>query len=71
MNEPTPQQVMLAHQYLYYVKSCPVWTDYEYDQFCKRNNLDGIGGSDLASDYPPEITKLAYNIGRSSTHKIE
>lgn len=55
----TPEQTMKAHQYIYYVLSNNVWSDYEYDQFCKRNGLDGNGGSDLASNYPPEVVELA------------
>lgn len=51
--------IMRAHQFLYYVLSCPIWTDYEYDQFCSRNNLNGSGGSDLTSDYEPKIIALA------------
>ncbi len=52
-------QVMLAHQYLYYVISKPILTDYEYDQFCKKFGLDGNGGSDRAVDYSPEVIALA------------
>ena len=50
---------MRAHQYLYYVKCFPVLSDYDYDLFCKRNGLDGGGGSDRASDYPQHIIDLA------------
>ncbi len=60
--KPTPEQVMKAHQYLYYVGPHNVWSDYEYDQFCDRHGLDGKGGSDRASDYPAEVVKLAHEI---------
>lgn len=51
--------IMQAHQYLYYVRCAPILSDYDYDHFCKRNGLDGGGGSDRASDYPPHIIALA------------
>jgi hypothetical protein len=54
--------LMQAHQYLYYVTSRSVWTDCEYDRFCKRHGLDGNGGSDLASDYPQDVIDLANKI---------
>lgn len=50
---------MQAHQYLYYVRSMPVLSDYDYDCFCKRNGLEGGGGSDRESDYPAHIVALA------------
>lgn len=62
MSEPSPNDLMLAHQYLYYVVSRPVLTDYQYDRFCEEHGLDGIGGSDLASDYPPAVVALAERI---------
>jgi len=54
--------IMQAHQYLYYVRCAPVLSDYDYDHFCKRNGLDGGGGSDRASDYPPHIIALAVKL---------
>lgn len=58
-NTPTAEEVMKAHQFLYYVLCQPVITDREYDQFCRVNNLEGGGGSDRAADYTPEIAALA------------
>ena len=58
----TPEEIMQAHQYLYYVKSVPVLTDYDYDCFCKKHGLQGGGGSDLASDYAPRIIALAASL---------
>jgi hypothetical protein len=54
--------IMQAHQYLYYVLAKPVWTDYEYDMFCKRNGLQGGGGSDCADHYAPEVIAEAAKI---------
>ncbi len=58
-NEPSATDVMLAHQYLYYVAARPIWTDYEYDQFCNLHGLDGSGGSGLADKYPERVKQLA------------
>jgi hypothetical protein len=55
----TAIEIMQAHQFLYYVRCSPILSDYEYDQFCKSNRLNGDGGSDLASDYSPRIVALA------------
>jgi NAD-dependent DNA ligase len=58
--------IMQAHQYLYYVLANPVWTDYEYDMFCKRNGLQGGGGSDCAKDYSAEaIAEAAKILGKA------
>jgi len=64
MSKPahTARELMLAHQYIYYVLSDNVWSDYEYDQFCERNGLDGTGGSDCAMHYTIETVVLATNI---------
>lgn len=60
----TPEDFIKAHQYLYYVKSDPVWDDFKYDQYCKEFGLFGGGGSDSAKDYPEHIVKLAEGIWR-------
>jgi hypothetical protein len=57
--EPHAAQIMKAHQYLYYVAGTPVWSDYEYDKFCRDMKLDGKGGSDLESSYTDEDRILA------------
>lgn len=57
--KPIPKDIMLAHQYLYYVLGEPAISDYEYDMFCKLHNLDGGGGSDRKEDYSQEIINLA------------
>lgn len=62
MQEPTPREIMQAHQFLYYVECQPVLSDYEYDQFCKVNGLAGNGGSDRAADYPEKIKELAWTL---------
>ncbi len=52
-----------AHQYLYYIKSVSVLTDYEYDMWGRDNcPEDYKGGSDCESDYSPEIKQLAEDI---------
>jgi NAD-dependent DNA ligase len=56
------EKTMRVHQYLYYVKCKPVWSDYDYDAFCKKHGLDGGGGSDRESDYPEDIKKLANDL---------
>ena len=57
-----PEETMQAHQYLYYCLGTPVWSDYEYDMFCRDNQLDGKGGSDLESSYSDEVKVLALKI---------
>jgi NAD-dependent DNA ligase len=66
MSAPTPSDIMQAHQYLYYVRCAPVLSDYEYDRFCQECGLEGGGGSDLASDYPPHIVALANTLSSTS-----
>ncbi len=56
-----------ALQYLYYCEANSPWTDREYDAYCKHHKVSGIGGSDVARHYPPEIQKLAYEI---KTHPL-
>lgn len=63
-SRPKPADLMEAHQFLYYVLSRPVLTDQQYDTFCRRNGLEGNGGSDRAADYRPEIAALAIKILR-------
>jgi hypothetical protein len=60
----TPEDVMRAHQYLYYVLARPVLTDYEYDRFCRDAGLFGGGGSDRASDYSEHVIKIANQLLR-------
>lgn len=55
----TPEEIMKAHQYLYYVLNQPKISDYEYDMFCKEHGLFGGGGSDNPKDYTKKIIKLA------------
>lgn len=62
MVTPSPESIVLAHQYLYYVLSDPVWSDYKYDMYCRRHGIDGGGGSDRAKDYSLEVRKLALDI---------
>ncbi len=57
---------LLAHRYLYYVLSCPVITDYEYDAL-ERAALGSLPpesplhkpGSDIASDYSDAVKAYA------------
>lgn len=55
----SPEEQMRAHQFLYYVLGTPTLSDFEYDMFCKNNNLFGGGGSDCASDYSLADRQLA------------
>lgn len=57
-----PEQIVQAHQYLYYVLVNPVWSDYEYDMYCAKHGINGGGGSDLASSYPMAIRAIALNM---------
>lgn len=57
--KPTPEQVVKAHQYLYYVKAEPIVSDYAYDMFCQRHGIDGHGGSDLPESYTDREKALA------------
>ncbi len=62
MNALTAEEVMRAHQYLYYVKNSPVWSDYQYDMYCREKGLDGGGGSDRAQDYTETVKRLAESL---------
>lgn len=55
----TPKQLQQVHQYLYYVVGQTVWTDWQYDEYCKEHGLEGGGGSDCAEHYAPEIREAA------------
>lgn len=57
-----PADIVLAHQYLYYVLARPVWSDYTYDAYCQRNHIAGGGGSDRAADYDSRIVALANDL---------
>lgn len=61
----TPSDVMKVHQYLYYVLHKPLWTDQAYDTYCLDHNLQGIGGSDLPSDYSLPIREYANSLVQS------
>lgn len=58
----TPTDIIAAHQYLYYVLARPVWSDYDYDRYCRANGIEGGGGSDRASDYDPLVRTLAHTM---------
>ncbi len=62
MPKPNAEQIIKAHQFLYYVEAKSVWSDHQYDAFCKLHGIAGNGGSDLASDYTREIIELARRI---------
>lgn len=49
---------MRAHQLLYYTGRS-VWSDYNYDLFCKKHGLDGNGGGGDERDYTSEENALA------------
>lgn len=58
----TPEEARLtqeAHQFLYYVLARPVWSDREYDTFCRQHGLEPGGGSDCADHYSPEAQAKA------------
>jgi len=59
VSEPTPNDIMQAHQFLYYVKCAPIISDEAYDMFCKQHGLQGGGGSDPAQDYSEAVKRLA------------
>jgi hypothetical protein len=61
----SPQEVMEAHQFLYYCKFCPAWSDYDYDHWCKLHGLDGSGGSDSESSYTNKVKALAEAMQKS------
>lgn len=64
--KPTPEELMRAHQYLYYVTCSPVLSDWDYDVFCKEHGLFGGGGSDLERDYSEETKALARKLSNPS-----
>lgn len=55
----TAADIVKAHQYLYYVRTQPIWSDYDYDRFCAAHGIEGGGGSDRECDYDPKIVELA------------
>lgn len=57
-----PEELQKAHQYLYYVLSRPIWTDTQYDDFCREHKLQGGGGSDCAEHYSPQTRRLAQSL---------
>jgi hypothetical protein len=57
--QPTPQQTVRAHQYLYYVLTQPVLSDWDYDTLCRHHGIEGGGGSSFESDYTEEEKALA------------
>ena len=59
INQISPERIMRAHQFLYYVKVTPVLSDYGYDMLCRDNGLHSGCGSDLASSYTQEEIDLA------------
>jgi NAD-dependent DNA ligase len=59
------EKELKAHQYLYYCKGEPVLSDWEYDEWCKANSLNGKGGSDLESSYTDEIKELAMTLAKT------
>jgi NAD-dependent DNA ligase len=71
------EKLILAHRYLYYVKSHPVIPDYQYDQLEKEAiaSLEGRDspiltvGSDLEDSYSNEIKDLAWKIVKSAPPK--
>lgn len=46
----TAAEIMAAHQYLYYIGPSAgkptIWSDFEYDEFCRAHGLAGGGGSE-------------------------
>jgi hypothetical protein len=64
MKHIKPESLMLAHQYLYYVKARPIWSDYDYDMWCRAHGFMGGGGSDSERDYDYTIKVLADDMGR-------
>lgn len=59
-----PERLMQAHQYLYYIKCAPIWSDYDYDMWCRSHGLFGGGGSSLEKDYDYTIRLLADDMAR-------
>jgi len=66
-----PEKWIKAHQYLYYVKGEPVWSDQQYDKFCKEHNIFGGGGSDSISTYDNDVINLANRIYEVHKKDIE
>lgn len=60
--DPSPADLQKVHQYLYYVLSRPIWTDTEYDDFCRKHGLQCGGGSDCAEHYSPQTRRLAHSM---------
>lgn len=57
-----PEKWIKAHQYLYYVKGVNVWSDQEYDKYCKAHDVFGGGGSDSQKSYSSDVIRLANRI---------
>lgn len=66
-----PQDIMLAHQYLYHVKGDPIISDYAFDEFCKKHKLDGSGGSDSESSYDERIVRLSRKVRAELSKEVK
>lgn len=58
-------KIVEAHQYLYYVEGRPIWSDYDYDMYCRFQGIDGNGGSDCKSSYTADVILLAQQMLKS------
>lgn len=67
----SPDKIVKAHQYLYYVKNQPIWTDYQYDRYCSKFDIEGVGGSDSEDDYTKEIKDLANDMKTNSEYSFD
>ena len=59
MTDAEKLTLIRAHQYLYYVRSQPVLSDFAYDRMCEVFGIQGGGGSDCADHYTAEQKQLA------------
>lgn len=57
-----PADKIKAHQYLYYVKAAPIWSDYDYDMYCRSHGIEGGGGSDMEDSYSQEVKDYAHKM---------
>lgn len=62
MNQKSAEDEILYHRFLYYVKSAPILSDYQYDKLEKKyldlfpdSNILNSVGSDRIEDYPEYI----------------
>lgn len=67
------KDLIMAHRYLYYIKTAPVLSDVEYDKLEKsfKGRKDLPIGSDIPASYSPAQIRLAGELRRAADKSVE